>query len=42
MCSSWIFDWFFGDNKPVVKELWILPYNICPIHLLDSLETLVI
>ena len=27
MCSSWIFDLFFGANKPVVKELWIFAYR---------------
>jgi hypothetical protein len=50
MCRAnfpWTPKWLFKANNPVIKELWIFAYRttmycIGPLHLLDSLETLVI
>jgi hypothetical protein len=44
---SWTFEQLFKADNPVIKELWIFAYRttmygIGPLHLLDSLETLVI
>ena len=44
---SWIFKRLFRGKSPVIKELWIFAYRttmyeIGPLHLLDSLETLVV